>query len=271
MNWLGFVILTAYILLGYHFWRTRWQQQRVISAQQVRREHLILGLLLLAHASAIFPGLSGTENVYIGTAKIFSLIAWLALMSYWLSSFSLHLEGLQPIEFLIAVLLLALSPLVPAGHIPLAFTTPLFKTHLILATLAYGLMLHALCLALLTWIIDRQLHSGREKSVLNRLPPLLTLEKYLFANITAGFVILTLALISGFIFAKAMFGDYSSLLSISDKPVFALLTWTTFAILLCGRKLRGWRGRFVINWVIAGFIFLVLAYISSNIALYLMF
>ena len=39
-----------------------------------------------------------------------------------------------------------------------------------------------------------------------RLPPLLTLERYLFRLIAAGFVLLTLTLASGIVFSEQLFG-----------------------------------------------------------------
>ena len=48
------------------------------------------------------------------------------------------------------------------------------------------------------------------------------------------------------------------------KTVFSLLGWSTFAALMVGRHLRGWRGRRATRWLYAGALLLVLAYIGSR-------
>ena len=43
------------------------------------------------------------------------------------------------------------------------------------------------------------------------------------------------------------------------KTVFTLLSWATFGVLLLGRHVWGWRGRWL-RWTLTGFGFLILAY-----------
>ena len=61
------------------------------------------------------------------------------------------------------------------------------------------------------------------------------------------------------LFGRAMRFDH--------KTVFALVSWLTFALLLAGRWLRGWRGRTALRWTLAGFVFLLLAYVGSRFVL----
>jgi ABC-type uncharacterized transport system permease subunit len=46
--------------------------------------------------------------------------------------------------------------------------------------------------------------------------------------------------------------------------VLSLLGWTTFAVLIVGRHLRGWRGRQATRWVYAGALMLLLAYVGAR-------
>ena len=95
-------------------------------------------------------------------------------------------------------------------------------------------------------------------------PPLLTLEAMLFRTITAGFVLLTLAVFSGVFFSEELFG---TALQFTHKVVFAILSWLVFGGLLLGRHFRGWRGRTALYWTITGFIFLLLAYLGTQFVL----
>ncbi|HET7159210.1 MAG TPA: cytochrome c biogenesis protein CcsA, partial [Burkholderiales bacterium] len=141
-------------------------------------------------------------------------------------------------------------------------TGPLaFKFHLLIAMLAYSLLTIASLHVLLMALIERRLHDGTLTQLLHKLPPLLTMETLLFRIIWAGFVLLTLTLVSGVVFSEALFGKAAQL---NHKTVFGVLSWGIFAALLAGRQIQGWRGRVAVRWTLAGFITLVLAYIGSK-------
>ena len=125
-------------------------------------------------------------------------------------------------------------------------------------------------------LVERRLHAMRGgalarqsvaagdgwlSSWLDTLPPLLTLETLLFRLIGAGFVLLTLTLLSGILFNEQL-ADRA--LQLDHKTVFALLSWLMFGALLTARKVSGWRGRAALRWVLASFVALLLAYVGSR-------
>ena len=93
------------------------------------------------------------------------------------------------------------------------------------------------------------------------IPPLLVMEQVLFRLIWIGFVLLTMAVVSGSVISLALTGQ---MLPFDHKTVFTLLSWLTFGILLVGRQLRGWRGRVALRYTITGLILLLLAYAGSR-------
>ena len=113
---------------------------------------------------------------------------------------------------------------------------------------------------------------GLEKRLRRRLPepesvaapPLLTLERFLFRLVTVGFLLLTLTLASGMLFTEQLFGKP---LVWNHKSVFSVLGWLTFGALLVGRWRYGWRGRIALRWIIAGTVFVFLAYLGSKFVL----
>jgi ABC-type uncharacterized transport system permease subunit len=90
------------------------------------------------------------------------------------------------------------------------------------------------------------------------------METLLFRIITAGFVLLTLTLVSGIVFSEELFGKA---MRFNHKTVFGILSWLIFAALLGGRLRYGWRGRIAVRWTLAGFLMLVLAYVGSKFVL----
>ena len=263
----AYLILVLYIVLGIYFWQQDRRQEKVVSLRMRRVELSCLLTILALHGYTIFHPLLFSSPLHFGAAEAVSLIAWIALLSYWLASFFIKLHGLEPILFFISSCLITLHVLLPSSPIILATPTPLFKLHFILAMLAYGLMLYAVGLSLLIRLADKELHVLKGKALLHRLPPLLTVEKHLFGSITIGFILLTLALITGFSFPAE---PDDQLFYLSHKTVFSLLSWIIFAILLWGRVWRGWRGKTAVNWVLIGFSFLLLGYLGSAFVLHIL-
>jgi ABC-type uncharacterized transport system permease subunit len=146
-----------------------------------------------------------------------------------------------------------------------------FRVHVVLAMLAYSLFTIAILHALLMALLERRLHGSPAgpgaamlQGSLGALPPLLTLERLLFRMIAAAFVLLTCTLATGIAFSESLFGRA---LQFDHKTLFALLSWATFAALLAGRYLYGWRGRTALRWTLSGFVLLLLAYVGSRFVL----
>jgi ABC-type uncharacterized transport system permease subunit len=113
-------------------------------------------------------------------------------------------------------------------------------------------------------LMERRLHGGALAGPLAALPPLLVMERLLFRVILAGFVFLTLTLVTGIIFSETLFGQ---VMRLNHKTVFAVASWVIFGALLAGRYFYGWRGRVALRWTLAGFIALLLAYVGSRFVL----
>jgi ABC-type uncharacterized transport system permease subunit len=205
------------------------------------------------------------DGIKLGVGHAISAIAWLTVLVYWLGSLRNNLECLQGFVLPFAALSLAAPLLFPTTHTLLHTEQTLFKVHLSIATLAYSLFTIAAMHALLMAVAERHLHHSRSLSTLmQRLPPLLTMEHLLFRILWAGFALLTLTLLSGMLFSEELFGKA---LQLSHKTVFALISWGIYAALLGGRLRYGWRGRTAIRWTLSGFAALLLAYIGSKFVL----
>jgi ABC-type uncharacterized transport system permease subunit len=63
------------------------------------------------------------------------------------------------------------------------------------------------------------------------------------------------------VFTEQLFGRP---LTFTHKVVFSVLGWLTIGALLWGRWRYGWRGRVALRWIIAGSLFVFLAYLGSK-------
>ena len=88
------------------------------------------------------------------------------------------------------------------------------------------------------------------------------METLLFQMLALGFLLLTLSLLTGFLFLEDMFAQH-----LVHKTVLSLLAWLLFAVLLLGHWWLGWRGQTAIRWTIAAFVLLMLAYFGSKFVL----
>ncbi|HEY2022083.1 cytochrome C assembly family protein [Paraburkholderia sp.] len=236
----------------------------------------LLFVTLLAHGVLLHATIFPQNAMVFGFAFALSAMFWLGAGIYWIESFFFPLDGLR---------LLVLPLACVASLLPLAFNgvrvlpyaaAPMFKLHFLIANIAYGLFAIAALHAVLMLAVERRLHSMRGglaqrhaaaagngwwSSWLDTLPPLLTLEKLLFRLIGAGFVLLTLTLVSGILFSEQLI---DRALRLDHKTVFAILSWVMFGALLTARKVSGWRGRAALRWVLASFVALLLAYVGSR-------
>lgn len=252
--------------LALWLWRCRWQGAALARPIPVIHPLERLGLLvaLLLHAATLREGIFPNGVMHFGFATALSAMLWLAIALYWVESFYLRIDGLPLLGLPAAAVCALLPALVPEEHVIANAANPAFRLHFLMAMLAYSLFTIAALHALLMMALEKHLHRGKLSPFLASLPPLMTMERLLFRLIHVAFVLLTFTLLSGAFFSEEMFGKP---LTMSHKTVFALVSWITFAALLVGRHLRGWRGKLALRWTLTGFGFLLLAYVGSYFVL----
>jgi ABC-type uncharacterized transport system permease subunit len=136
------------------------------------------------------------------------------------------------------------------------------KLHVTFALLAFGVLSIAAALALLLAMQERALRHRQFGALLRALPPLTLTETLLFRLIGAGFVLLSLTLLSGILFVDDLFGQH-----LIHKTALSIAAWLVFGLLLFGRRQYGWRGRRAVNLTLAGMAFLLLAFFGSKFVL----
>ncbi len=134
--------------------------------------------------------------------------------------------------------------------------------HILVSMLAYSFLNIAALQALLLALQDWHLRRHHAKGLIRSLPPLQTMEKLLFQLIAAGFVLLGLSLLSGFLFVENLFAQH-----LIHKTVLSIFAWLVFGVLLLGRRRQGWRGQIAIRWTLGGFVSLMLGYFGSKMVL----
>ncbi|MFK8081216.1 MAG: inner membrane protein YpjD [Granulosicoccus sp.] len=134
------------------------------------------------------------------------------------------------------------------------------QIHVLLSLVAYGVLSLAAAQAVLVAIQRHYLSIHKPGGFIRALPPLDVTEKLLFTLLAVGFVMLSLALASGFAYLDDMFDQ-----RLVHKTVLSCIGWGIFGILLFGRWQFGWRGKKAVHWTLGGFGILVLAYFGTKI------
>jgi ABC-type uncharacterized transport system permease subunit len=236
-------------------------------------ERLAAPLMIAAlalHAGSLFLAVSGTQGWRFGFATVLSATLWIGVTVLWLEAISVPVRALRAIVLPLAAVAVLLPLPFPGAELGARATAPLFVPHLVVGTLAYGVLALAALHALLMATADRALHSGSSDArgplsrLVDDLPPLLALERMLFRLIAVGFLFLTLTAVSGILFSEEVVGRA---LRFDHKTLFTLISWLVFGLLLLGRWRYGWRGRTALRLTFGGFGLLMLAYVGSRFVL----
>jgi ABC-type uncharacterized transport system permease subunit len=231
----------------------------VTAAGTTRAVLPVFVLAVAAHAVAAFLVMNRPEGVDLGLFAMASLVALV------LSLFVLVASAFQPVENL---LMLAAPFSAAAVGASLLFPDPTIAypqipegllVHALLSVLAYTVLALAACQALALALQERLIRRHGALSLIRILPPIQTMESLLFQQIWAGFVLLTLAIASGFVFLTDLFAQ-----RVVHHTVLSIASWVVFLALLVGRHAFGWRGTTATRWTLSGFALLVLAYFGSK-------
>ncbi len=221
--------------------------------------HAVL-LPLVLHGYLLHGTLFMAGEMNLSLVYVLSLILWLTMLVYWVARFFYPIASLQTLVLPLAAVGAVLPALFPAVH-TLSNTSFAFDAHIMAAMLVYSLFTIAALHAGLMSLVEKRLHHATLPRILRSLPPLLTMETLLFRIIGAGFVLLTLTLLSGVVFSEQVFGRPWQF---NHKFVFGVVAWCVFAALLMGHHFYGWRGRKAVHWMMSGYIFLLLAYLGTK-------
>ena len=250
-----FLYLIAAVLLG-----ARLRNQIITEASKWKSMAPAVVALLL-HGWVMGNHLLNGPGVNLGVFNAVSLVTWVISVILILSAIKRPTENLGIIVFPGTALAIAMELTFSGERISEPLESPI-EIHIIISIAAYSLLSIAAVQAVLLTVQDRNLRNKHPGGFIRALPPLQTMERLLFQMIGVGFIMMTLSLLTGFIFLDNMFAQH-----LVHKTVLSIIAWGVFATLLWGRWKFGWRGKKAIRWTLSGFVFLALAYFGSKTVL----
>lgn len=224
-------------------------------------------VLIPAFAGVALHALSAWSLIYRDAAYHFGITEISTLIFVAITFFTLLSSTRRPLGSLIlgvlplAVLAILVSISVSSAY-PAQQLSPGTAIHVILSIVAYSLFTLAALQALVLAFQNHQLKHHNAASVIRIFPPLQDMERLLFELLWAAQIVLSLAIVAGFLFIS----DFSAK-GLAHKMFFSILAWAVFAALLWGRHQLGWRGNTAIKGTLLGFAFLLLGFYGSKFVL----
>jgi len=217
---------------------------------------------VILHIFVLYKNLFGANGFQFGFFDAASSVAMVISLLVLLMSIKRRTEIIAMVILPISAITLLTQSMSPSSYM-LPYDAPQgLKIHVLVSIIAYSLLGLAACMSIVLSLQNRMLHNHHPGGLMKKLPPLQIMEKLLFDFIFAGFIGLTLALLSGFVFLEDLFAQH-----LVHKTALSIVAWLVFAILLVGRFTIGWRGRTAIRWTLSGFASLMLAYFGSKFVL----
>ena len=192
-----------------------------------------------------------------------SFFAWASILAYVLVEFRYKIQKAEPyfMLFVVAVMALASSPLIPKGAMPLvpALQSYWLWLHVSVTLLGEAFFAVAFITSIMYLVAD-----SREKKGKARKSGLTSerLDSISYRCVALGFPLFTLGgLVFGMVWAYKAWGSYWSW---DPKETWSLITWFVFALYLHTRIVMGWKGRRSAFVAIIGFLAAMFTYFGVN-------
>ena len=255
-------LLPSLVAAALYAGATTYQGLRLARHERPNRPLLatLVVIALFFHGGSLFMQLHATPGLTLDFFNAASLIAYAVILLTLLACLRIPVENLLLVLLPLGGLTVLLAQFLPSGTLNPIDEEPGILAHILLSILAYGLLTMAVFQSMLLLLQDHQLKHKHPSGLIRNFPPLQTMESLLFGFLWAGWALLSLSLLSGWLFLDNLFAQH-----LAHKTILSCFAWLVFAVLLWGRHQLGWRGHKAIRWTLAGFLLLMLAYFGSKL------
>jgi cytochrome c-type biogenesis protein CcsB len=207
-------------------------------------------------STGLFPG----RNLY----QTLVLAGWALSGAFLFVRLRFHLRVLGVYGAPLAAVVMVMASRLPAQTLA---DTRFFKSywvffHVIVMFLGNAAFALACGVGILYLLQERAIKAKRQGFFFKRLPSLELLDSVSHRCIVSGFVLLTIGLAAGFVYAKIAWGRFWSW---DPKEVWAGVVWLFYAALLHERLTVGWRGRRAAVMAIIGFAVVLFTFLGVNL------
>ncbi|MBN1277878.1 MAG: c-type cytochrome biogenesis protein CcsB [Deltaproteobacteria bacterium] len=229
----------------------------------------LIGMII--HGAAIILRWMESYWLGIGHAPLSNLyeslafFSWTIVLLYQLVEWRTKNRTLgafvMPLAFL-ALAYASFSPHISSQIQPLipALQSNWLITHVITCFLGYAAFAISFSLSIMYLLkgVDNKVKSS---SLTKHIPKQGVLDDLNYQMVVIGFLMLTLGIITGSVWAHSAWGSYWSW---DPKETWSLITWLIYAAVLHSRMVRGWRGKRISILCLIGFGCVLFTYFGVN-------
>lgn len=191
--------------------------------------------------------------------------AWTIVVLYMVIELKTKTRTLGAFVTPLAFLALAYASFSPNIQSHIQPLVPALKSNWLIAhviTCFFGYAAFGLSLALSIMYLIKLLESPRTKNIFLKLIPRLNLlDEVNYQMVVIGFLMLTLGIITGAVWAHSAWGSYWTW---DPKETWSLITWLIYASVIHSRMVRGWKGKKISILCIIGFSCVMFTYFGVN-------
>lgn len=218
---------------------------RIIRVQSVAGKSattFLLAGIILHTASLIWITIAIGRLPYLNLHEYLLMFSWGAAVLYAATELLTKDRSFgtfaMPVVTLLALVAYREPEIIQRSVMP-ALQSPWRVPHIISAVLAYSSFTIAYVAAAM-YLVREKAESKSGSFWASRLPALKVLDRVIYRAIAFGFLMQTVLLITGAIWAQYAWGRYWGW---DPKETWALITWLIYAAYLHTRITMGWRGR----------------------------
>jgi len=203
---------------------------------------LLIGAFSLHTVTIILRWVDAGRTPAANLYEALTVLAWIIVCLSIVADVRYKLAIIGSFTSPVALLLLLTASFLPREIVPLApaLMSYWLPVHVTLALLGNAFFILAFLMGAMYLIQERHLKKRKIGGLYYLLPSLEILDELNYRALTYGFPLLTLAMITGAIWAGYVWGSYWSW---EPRQAWSLITWFLYAALLHGRITAGWRGR----------------------------
>jgi cytochrome c-type biogenesis protein CcsB len=223
------------------------------------------------HTTAIILRWIESYQMGIGRAPLSNMyeslvfFSWTVILLYLIIEWRIGNKSIGVFATPIAFLIMAYSSFSNSEIQPLL---PALKSNWLIShviTCFFGYAAFALSFALSIMYLLKGRITKTSGDIIQRLiPDLEVLEELSYQMVVIGFIMLTLGIITGAVWANSAWGTYWSW---DPKETWSLITWFVYAAMLHSRLISGWRGKRLAVFSIIGFCCVIFTYLGVNLLL----
>lgn len=216
---------------------------------------------LALHGVALGATVAAQGWVPLGLGQGLSAVAFALLAIFIALDFRYRAPVLGAFLTPIALAVLVPGLLIHGGATALSpeVRRPLLPFHITIALLGIAAFAVAAGVAVMYLLMERQMKGKRFGLLFSRLPSLTFLDDLNRRIVVAGFILLSVTLVTGAFLASVsggLFGQWQAELA-------TVIAWIIFAAVLGARSIAGWQGRRVAFITMAGFCVLLVSLVTS--------